>query len=51
MYRRVGEGGILKFGFGRDMPLLNVKVDPYKYQFSKKSDPFIYQSAQFGTKF
>ena len=28
--------GVLKFGFGRDVPPLNLKVDPYKYQFLKK---------------
>ena len=31
--------GVLKFGFGRDVPLRNLKVDPYKYRFfSRKSD-------------
>ena len=25
--------GVLKFGFGRDVPLQNLKVDPYKYHF------------------
>ena len=29
-------GGVLKFGFGRDVPPQNLKVDPYKYQFFKK---------------
>ena len=29
-------GGLLKFGFGRDVPPRNLKVDPYKYQFFKK---------------
>ena len=29
-------GGVLKFGFGRDVPPQNLKEDPYKYQFSKK---------------
>ena len=29
-------GGVLKFGFGRDEPPRNLKVDPYKYQFFKK---------------
>ena len=29
-------GGVLKFGFGRDVPSRNLKVDPYKYQFFKK---------------
>ena len=43
--------GVLKFGFGRHVPLQNLKVDPYKYQFARKSDPFIYQSTQFGAKF
>ena len=28
--------GVLKFGFGRDVPPQNLKVDPYKYQFFKK---------------
>ena len=28
--------GVLKFGFGRDVPLRNLKVDPYKYHFFKK---------------
>ena len=26
-----GPEGVLKFGFGRDVPLRNLKVDPYKY--------------------
>ena len=43
--------GVLKFSFGRDVPPRNLKVDPYKYQFFKKNDPFIYQSAQFLPKF
>ena len=43
---------ILKFGFGRDVSLRNLKVDPFIYQFFKeKSDPFIHQSAQFWAKF
>ena len=43
---------VLKFGFGRDVLPRTLKVDPYKYQcFSRKSDPFMYQSAQFGAKF
>ena len=42
---------VLKFGFGRDMPLQNLKADPYKYQFSRKSDPLIYQLAQFLAQF
>ena len=29
-------GGVLKFGFGRDVPPRNLKIDPYKYQFFKK---------------
>ena len=29
-------GGVLKFGFGRDVPPQNLEVDPYKYQFFKK---------------
>ena len=28
--------GVLKFGFGREVPPRNLKVDPYKYQFVKK---------------
>ena len=28
--------GVLKFGFGRDMPQWNLKVDPYKYEFFEK---------------
>ena len=36
---------------GRDILLRNLKVDPYKYQFSRTSNPFIYQSAQFWIKF
>ena len=31
-----GGGGGIKFGFGRDVPLQNLKVDPYKCQFFKK---------------
>ena len=31
--------GVLKFGFGRDVPPQNLKVDPYKYQFFKKKYP------------
>ena len=38
--------GAQGFGFGRNVPLRNLKVDPYEYQFFKKNDPFIYQSAQ-----
>ena len=30
----------VKFGFGRDVPPRNLKVDPYKYQFFKKKWPF-----------
>ena len=33
---KVAPGGVLKFGFGRDVPPQNLKVDPYKYQFFKK---------------
>ena len=33
------EWGLLKFGFGRDVPLWNLKVNPYKYQFLKKKWP------------
>ena len=29
-------GGVLKFGFGREVPPRNLKVDPYKNQFFKK---------------
>ena len=32
-------GGVLKFGFGREVPLWNLKVDPYKCQFVKKKQP------------
>ena len=32
-------GGVLKFGFGRDVPPRNLKVDPYKYKFFKKKWP------------
>ena len=39
--------GVLNFGFGRDVRSQNLKADPYKYQFFKKSDPFIYQLVQF----
>ena len=28
--------GVVKFGFGYNVPLQNLKVDPYKYNFSKK---------------
>ena len=41
----------VEFGFGRDMLPQNLKEDPYKYQFFKKSDTFIYQLAQFWAKF
>ena len=34
-----GGRGVLKFGFGRDMPLRNLKVYPYKYPFFKKKWP------------
>ena len=34
-----GEEGVLKFGFDRNVPLQNLKVDPYKYQFFKKKWP------------
>ena len=30
-------GKVLKLGFGRDVPLQNLKVDPYKYKFFKKN--------------
>ena len=30
-----GGGGVLKFDFGRDMSLQNLKVGPYKYKFFK----------------
>ena len=33
------------------MPLQNLKVDPYKYQFSRKREPFVYHSALFRAKF
>ena len=49
-----GGGGagrqVLKFGFGRDMPLQNMKGDPANTNFSWKSDPFIYKSVQFWAK-
>ena len=32
-------GMVLKFGFGRDVPSWNLKVDPYNYQFFKKKWP------------
>ena len=32
--------GVLKFGFGRDVPLGNLKVDPYT-NLSRKNDPYI----------
>ena len=35
----------------RDVPSWNLKVDPYKNKFFKKSDLFIYQSTQFWAKF
>ena len=38
--------------FDRDVPLWNLKVDPYKYPFlQEKSDPCIYQLMQFGQNF
>ena len=44
--------GVLKFGFGKDVPPRNLKVDLYKYQFFQENgDPFIYQLAQFWAKF
>ena len=46
-----GGGGVIKFGFGRDVPPWHLKVDPHKHQFFKKSEPFIYQSAQVWAKF
>ena len=40
--------GVLKFGFDRDVPLQNLKVGPYKNtNFSRKSDPLLYQYEQF----
>ena len=42
-----GPRGVLKFGFGWEVPPRNLKVDPYNYNFSRKSDPFKYQLAQF----
>ena len=44
-------GDVLKFGFGRDVPPRNLKVDPYNTNFSRKSDPFMYQLVQFVAKF
>ena len=32
----IGGPGVLKFGFGRDVPPRNLKIDPYKYKFFKK---------------
>ena len=44
--------GVLKFGFGRDVPMQNLKADTESTNtnFSRKSDPCIYQSAQFWAK-
>ena len=38
IYAGPGGGGVLKFGFGRDVPQRNLKIDSYKYkyQFFKK---------------
>ena len=43
----VSQRGVLKFRFGRDMQPVNLKVDPYKNYFSRKTDPFIHQLAKF----
>ena len=45
-----GRGGV-KFGCGREVLPRNLKVDPYKYKISRKSDPFIYQSVQIWLNF
>ena len=39
--------GVLKFGFGKDAPLWNLKIDPYKYHFPRQNDSFIYQILHF----
>ena len=44
-------GGVLKFGFGRDVPLQNLKVDPYKYQFFKKVTHSYTNLLNFGPNF
>ena len=51
-------GAQLKFGFGRDVSLRNLKVDPYKYQFFKKKwslhipiGPFLNKITRFFQKF
>ena len=33
--------GVLKCGFGKDVLLRNLKVDPYKYRFIKKKWPIL----------
>ena len=35
----MSRGWVLKFGFGRDVALRKLKVDPYEYQFFKKKWP------------
>ena len=44
-------GGALKFGFGRDVPMWNLKVDPYKYQLFKKKWPIHTNQTNFGPNF
>ena len=39
--------GVLKFGFGRDVPPWNLKVDYTNTSFSSQNNSFIYQLAQF----
>ena len=38
-YAQILGRGVLKFGFGWDVPSRNLKVDPYKYWFFKKKWP------------
>ena len=46
-----GEGGELKFSFGRDVPLGIWNWTNTNTNFPRKSDPFIYQSTWFWAKF
>ena len=48
---RSRSGGGTQVWFGRDVPPRNLKVDHTNTSFSRKSNPFIYQSAQFWAKF
>ena len=44
--------GVLKLGFGRDVPLRNLKVDPYKYQSLKEKPTHSYTDRpKFGPNF